>query len=218
LQTLNKNMAFPLILSAGSGTGKTTITRALKDRYPDRFHVSISATTRPPRGNERDGIDYHFVDNARFSEMIRNGKLIEWAHVHDHLYGTPRDEIDNPITSGKIVLLDIDIQGGIQIISTVPDVVSVFLLPPSMDELRRRLMSRRTEDNKQIELRIKTARSEIEKGVASYDYILINSEVEMCVEYLLSIIRAEQLKSWRIQRSKTLLAFLKEGTKVDIPR
>ena len=208
---MSNSIVFPIILSAGSGTGKTTIAKALKDRFPNRFHISISATTRLPRGSERDGIDYHFIDEEQFTRMIDNGHLIEWARVHGHLYGTPRYEIEKSLGSGKIVLLDIDIQGGIQIISSVPDVVSVFLLPPSMNELRRRLQSRRTEDDKQIELRMTTARSEIEQGVSSYDYILINSDIEVCVECIVSIIQAEQMKSWRIQRSGTLNSFLEGG-------
>lgn len=218
MRILNKDIVFPVILSAGSGTGKTTIARALKETNPQRFHISISATTRPPRGREEDGVDYHFTDEARFMEMIGSGELLEWARVHGRLYGTPRSEIEHGLRDGKIVLLDIDIQGGIQIISSVPDVVSVFLLPPSMDELYRRLQLRKTEDMEQIERRMEVARSEIEQGVDTYDYIVINSEVEKSVEYMLAIIRAEQLKSWRIRQSDTLKSFLEGGHTVDISR
>jgi len=194
-----RSTAFPLIVSAGSGTGKTTVVKRIAELFPDRFQVSISATTRPSRGDEQEGVDYHFVMKNEFRRLIGSGLLYEWASVHGHSYGTPVEEVERGLNSGRIVLLDIDILGGWQIMASVPGAVSVFLLPPSMEELSRRLRLRGTENSKAMALRLERAKEEISRGTATYDYLVVNERLEDCVHMILSIAEAEQGKSWRVQ-------------------
>lgn len=188
---------FPVVVSAASGTGKTTVVNKLAREFPELFVVSISVTTRPPRGDEVDGVHYHFVTHETFVGLIEAGQLLEWAKVYDHYYGTPLSEVEGAFARGKIPLLDIDVQGGMQIMAQVPGAVSVFLLPPSFEELRRRLHARGTDPEERVARRLECAPEEIRQGLSSYDYVVVNDDVEECVQTVVAIVRAERARSWR---------------------
>lgn len=184
-----RERACPVVLAAPSGTGKTTLARRLVDAYgPYRF--SVSATTRPPRGAERDGIDYHFVDRARFQRMIAAGELVEWAEVHGRLYGTPRAMLDGAAAEGVHVLLDIDVQGARQLREHVPDVKLIFVLPPSIDALLERLRGRGTEGAEEFATRLRTAVDEL-RTAAEFDYVVVNDDLERCALEVDRIVRGE---------------------------
>lgn len=185
-----------IVLSSPSGAGKSTIARMLVDADPGTI-MSISATTRPPRPTERDGIHYHFVDDGEFDKMIERGEFIEWAPVFGYRYGTPAAPVKTALKAGQDVIFDVDWQGRLQIHSKMgEDMVQVFLLPPSMQELERRLLSRRTDSEDVIARRMATARAEIEHW-PEYDYVLVNERTEECLEEIQTILRAERLKRWR---------------------
>jgi guanylate kinase len=181
-----------LVLSAPSGAGKTTLARMFLARSPDA-QFSVSATTRPPRGAERDGVDYHFVSPERFDALVAQGAFAEWAEVHGRRYGTLRSTVDEALAHGKIALFDIDVQGGTRLLEAWPrEAVSVFVLPPSMEELARRLRARSTDSEEQIARRLAVARQEIAQGTARYDYVLVNDEVEAALERLRAIVQASR--------------------------
>jgi guanylate kinase len=181
-----------VVISAPSGTGKTTVCRVIGSRNPD-VAVSISYTTRKPRGAERDGVEYHFIDDATFDRMIAGGKFLEWAEVHTRRYGSGREETDKLISAGKDVLFDIDVQGGQQIKQAVAAAVLIFLLPPSIDELVRRLSKRRTESEDEILHRLKMAVWEMEQG-KNYDHHVINDDLDEAVEAVDQIRKDVQAK------------------------
>lgn len=185
-----------IVLSSPSGAGKSTIARMLLDADPQTV-MSISATTRPPRATERDGVHYHFVDDAEFDRMIERNEFIEWAPVFGFRYGTPAAPVKAALKAGKDIIFDVDWQGRQQIHAQMgEDMVQIFLLPPSMEELERRLLSRRTDSKEVIKRRLAMARSEIEHW-PEYDYVLVNERTEECLEQVQGIIRAERLKRWR---------------------
>ena len=184
-----------LILSAPSGAGKTTLAHKLLACEPNGS-FSVSYTTRSPRGAERQGVDYHFVDEPVFRKMIEQGELLEWAQVHGALYGSHRSTVEQA-RAGKLVVFDIDVQGGNQIQEHHPEAVSVFILPPSLDELERRLRERKTDAEEVIRKRLAAARQEIERGCASYDYLLVNEDLERAFEDLRAIVRAERMRRGR---------------------
>jgi len=176
-----------LVLSAPSGTGKTTLARRLLARFPNAV-FSVSVTTRPPRGREVDGVDYHFVDEAEFERMRRDGELLEWAEVHGARYGTPAHYAEKA-REGALVLFDIDVQGGKEIKARHPEAATILLLPPSMEELARRLRARGTEDEAAIRRRLAAADAEIEQGKKSYDFAVVNAALEATEEILAAIVR-----------------------------
>ena len=184
------------VLSSPSGAGKTTISKKMLGVDPD-IALSISATTRPPRPGEVDGKDYHFVDTETFKQMAADGEFLEWAHVFGHRYGTPRARVDELLDAGKDVLFDIDWQGAQQLYQEAgPDVVRVFVLPPTMEELERRLRSRKTDSDEVIAARMARAANEISHW-DGYDYVLINDDVDDCYGEVMAILRAERLKRRR---------------------
>ncbi|HWV60846.1 MAG TPA: guanylate kinase [Sphingopyxis sp.] len=184
------------VLSSPSGAGKTTISRMMLEADKD-IALSISATTRPPRPGEIDGVHYHFVDVETFKKMAADGEFLEWAHVFGHRYGTPRAPVDEMLEAGKDVLFDIDWQGAQQLYQEAgPDVVRVFVLPPTMEELERRLRSRNTDSDEVIAARMERAANEISHW-DGYDYVLINDNVEGCFDEVRAILRAERLKRRR---------------------
>jgi guanylate kinase len=158
-------------------------------------------TTRAPRGQERDGVDYRFVDAQRFQEQIDRGEFVEWAEVHGHFYGSPRAVVDEANAKKGIAVFDIDVQGGNALKRKFPDAVLVFVLPPSMKELERRLRERGTDGDDVIRKRMLAARSEVEKGVSSYDYIVVNDDFERAYRDLQAIITAERSRRFRVDLS-----------------
>ncbi len=184
------------VLSSPSGAGKTTLSRMLIAEIP-ALQMSVSATTRPMRPGEADGKDYHFVDQKRFEAMVRNGELLEWANVFENHYGTPRAPVEASLAAGRDVLFDIDWQGTQQLRSRSPnDVVSVFILPPSVAALEQRLHTRAQDSEEVIRGRMKKAGDEMSHFDA-YDYIVVNDNIGIAFEAVKSILRAEQLKRER---------------------
>lgn len=185
---------FPVVLSAASGTGKTTLSRMLLEA-DNALKLSISFTTRPPRGDERDGVEYNFTDRKTFEEMIQRGAFIEWAEVFGNYYGSSREWTEAELNEGHNVLFDIDVQGGAQIRKHFPDSCLVFLVPPSMEELEGRLRGRATDDDETINHRLQAARKEIGEGVEQYDYVLTNDRLERALFDLTAIVRAHRLRA-----------------------
>ncbi|MCA1750153.1 MAG: guanylate kinase [Parasphingopyxis sp.] len=183
------------VLSSPSGAGKSTIARMLLGSDSE-IAMSVSATTRPIREGEEDGVDYHFVDNAEFDRLVAQDAFLEWAHVFDHRYGTLRSEIEKSLAGGRDVLLDIDWQGTQQLKQVDPDIVRVFVLPPSLRELRRRLEHRGTDSEEVVARRMERAAAEISHW-AEYDYVLINDDAEICAAKAGAILDAERLKRER---------------------
>jgi guanylate kinase len=171
---------FPLVLSAPSGAGKTTIARRLRERRGDVV-FSISATTREPRPGEVDGVDYHFVSEDAFRRMIEAGELIEWAEVHGSFYGTPLANVRQARERGEYLALDIDVQGARQIRAAVPDAVHVFILPPSGQALVERLVGRGSEDEARVQKRLRNALAEIATA-AEFDHVVVNDDLDAAVE------------------------------------
>ncbi len=192
-----RSRPFPVVIAAPSGTGKTSLARALVERDP-RVVFSISATTRPPRAHETDGVDYEFVDEAQFDRMQAAGDLVEWAEVHGHRYGTPARGIAAALHRGEVVVLDIDIQGARQIRRTFPDAVLIFILPPSADELVRRLRGRGSEGREELLLRLRNARAELH-AAGEFDYVVVNDDFEGAVGALQAILAAERRRYGRLQ-------------------
>ncbi len=183
-----------LVVSAPSGAGKTTLSRRFLASRPDaRFSVSV--TTRSPRGTERDGVDYHFVAPERFDALIEAGALAEWAEVHGNRYGTLRTTAEEALASGSIAVFDIDVQGGAQVKALWPSrTVAVFVLPPSIAELERRLRARSTESEDAILRRLAAARSEIRIGVIQSDYLIVNDDLDEAARQLGAIVDRERAR------------------------
>lgn len=188
-----------LVLSSPSGAGKTTLSRRMLAADPD-FTLSVSVTTRPPRDNEREGLDYFFISREGFERMVSDGDLLEHAHVFGHAYGTPRAPVKQAILSGRDVLFDVDWQGAQQLRASDLGqfVVSIFVLPPSIEALKARLVDRGLDAPEVIAARMARARDEISHW-AEYDYVLINDDLDMCFSRIETIVAAERLR-WRRQR------------------
>ncbi len=187
-----------LILSSPSGAGKTTLTRTLLQMKELDLTLSISLTTRKKRSSEYDGIHYHFIDKGEFERRRDAGELLEYAEVHGNFYGTPREKVEELLALGRDVLFDIDYQGARQVREKAPrDVVTIFILPPSMRELRARLERRAEDSAETIEKRLENARHEISRW-ADYDYVLVNDDIQTSLDDLLAIVRAERLRRPRV--------------------
>ncbi len=194
------------VLSSPSGAGKSTLSRMLLDADKE-VALSVSCTTRPPRPGEVDGRDYYFVDEPKFKAMAKAGEFLEWAHVFGHRYGTPKAPVEEALAQGSDVLFDIDWQGAQQLYQEAgPDVVRVFILPPSIDELERRLHSRAQDSDEVIADRMSRAKSEIGHW-DGYDYVLVNSNVDDCFAQVCQILAAERLKR---RRQKGLIGFVRD--------
>lgn len=191
-----KRRGILLVLSSPSGAGKTTITRALVEREP-QLALSVSVTTRPRRADEIDGRDYHFVDPQQFSVMVAKGELLEHATVFDHSYGTPRAPLMAAIDSGRDIITDIDWQGTQQLQAKIgADLVSVFILPPSMAALEARLKSRAQDSDEVVRARMAKSSEELSHWNA-YDYVVINDDFEESVERVQAILSAERVQRLR---------------------
>ena len=178
-----------VVLSAPSGAGKTTIARALVQEI-EEVVFSVSVTTRPARDHEVDGVDYRFLSEAGFRAMIEADELVEWAEVHGHLYGTSRKAVHAAVDEGRFLILDVDVQGAMQMRERVPDAVLVFVLPPSADVLVERLTDRGTEGEDNVTRRIENARAELEHA-SQFDYIVVNENIDQAIDEVRSIILAE---------------------------
>ncbi len=182
-----------LVLSSPSGAGKSTISRALLEKHPD-LTMSVSATTRPMRPGEIEGKDYYFIDTETFEDMVRKGQFLEHAKVFDNYYGTPRAPVEVALKSGKDVLFDVDWQGTQQLRQNArDDLASIFILPPSVDELERRLYARAQDPEDVVKRRMAKATSEMSHW-AEYDYIIVNEEIPESVAEAEAILDAERLK------------------------
>ncbi|NLK08794.1 MAG: guanylate kinase [Firmicutes bacterium] len=188
---------FLLILSGPSGAGKNTVLDATREMCPE-LRYSVSATTRPPRPTEQDGVDYHFLTEEEFKRRTEAGEFLEWAEFCDHLYGTPLGFIDDCLEQGHVIVMDIDIAGARQVQKTMPEAIFVFLLPPSMSELENRLRARSTETDEAIKHRLNRALEELKAGI-NYDYVIENDIVQESANKLRSIIIAERC---RVRRSE----------------
>lgn len=197
------------VLSSPSGAGKTTMARRLLGVEP-AMAVSVSATTRPKRPGEVDGVDYFFKSEAQFDRMVEAGDFLEWAHVFGNRYGTPRAAVESALKLGRDVLFDVDWQGTQQLAQAMgEDVVSIFLLPPSMVELERRLRARRTDSDEVIANRMARAAAEISHW-PEYDYVLVNEDMHDCFENIHAIVAAERLR--RPRRGAWLSDFTRDMT------
>lgn len=174
------------IISAPSGTGKTTVISKVVQGVPNLV-LSVSTTTRSPRPGEKEGVDYHFVNEDSFNTMIKRGEFVEWASVHGHLYGTSKQVVNGLIKDGKHVLLDIDVQGAEKFKKTYPFSVTIFILPPSFDDLAKRLSKRGTEPKEEIEKRVKDAEEEYKRR-HEYDYQVVNENIDEAASELIEII------------------------------
>lgn len=188
------------IFSAPSGSGKTTILKQIFEKYPDLFAFSVSATNRPPREGETDGRDYHFLSTEQMKEKIAKGDFLEWEEVYEgRYYGTLRSELDRIWASGKIVVFDVDVKGGINIKNMLKDqAFSIFIMPPSIEELRRRIEGRNTETKDTLEQRIARAEMEIGKS-CKFDKVILNDDLSVAVSEVAQSID-NQLKKWGINR------------------
>jgi len=176
------------IVSAPSGAGKTTLCKLLSERFPEIL-FSISFTTRPPRASETDGIDYYFIPKDEFVKGIENSRWAEWAEVHDNFYGTSSEFLDRKLTAGHDILLDIDVQGMLQILRRYPDSITIFIMPPSPDVLRSRLESRSTDTQDVIATRLVNAEKEM-AAKDRYRYIIVNDRLPEAAAELISIYEA----------------------------
>lgn len=194
-----------VIVSGFSGAGKGTVMKRLMEKY-DCYSLSISATTRKPRDGEEDGREYFFKTVGQFEDMIEKGQLIEYAKYVGNYYGTPKEYVEKQLDEGRNVILEIELQGALQVKEKKPETVLVFLTPPCADELENRLRGRGTEDDETIKARLKRAAEESDY-MKKYDYILINDDLEKCVDDLNGIIRSER---WKTDRNDSMLAEIKK--------
>ncbi|MBQ1940410.1 MAG: guanylate kinase [Anaerovibrio sp.] len=178
-----------VLVSGPSGTGKGTVCNLLREKHPELAY-SISATTRQPRPGEVDGVNYYFYDKAKFEAMIEAGELLEWANVYGNYYGTPKQAVLDRLEAGEDILLEIDTQGALNVMEAMPEGLYVFLLPPSLEELEKRLRGRGTETEESIARRLGAAKEEIGRAV-KYRYVVVNDTVEKAEETIANIIAAE---------------------------
>jgi guanylate kinase len=192
------------VISAPSGTGKTTLLKKVMARLPG-LNFSVSHTTRKPRSKEQHGVDYYFVEKVEFEKMIAAGQFLEWARVHDNLYGTSTAAISSQLAEGKDIILDIDVQGAAIIRrSDLLEAVQIFIAPPGLAELEKRLRGRNTEAEDTVQLRLQNARDEMQEA-HMYDYLIVNDELEEAAEALASIIIAERSRAHRRPSGKPII-------------
>ena len=205
------------VISSPSGAGKSVLSRLLLQSEPE-VRLSISVTTRPRRASEVDGVHYHFIDVPTFQRMRERGDLLEWAEVHGNFYATPRGPVELALAEGRDILFDIDVQGTLQLYQRMrADVVSVFILPPSIAELERRLKRRAEDEESVIRRRLRTAEGEIAHW-NDYDYVLVNEDLERCFSELKQILHAERLKRHRRQHLQGEISTLLRDLSVVLAR
>ena len=204
-----KNKGILAVVSGFSGAGKGTLMKALLQKY-DNYALSISATTRSPREGEADGREYFFLTEEAFEEKIRKNELIEYARYVNHYYGTPRDYVEQKMAEGKDVILEIEIQGALKVKEQYPDAILLFVMPPNALTLKSRLTGRGTETEEVIDARLKRAADEAE-GIEAYDYILINDDLDACVEQMHYLIQGQHCRvSQNLELIQQMRSQLKE--------
>ena len=183
-----------VVISSPSGGGKTTVVKRILDSGDDRFVYSVSATTRPPRPGEKDGRDYFFLSDEEFRRRIQDGAFAEWAEVHGHLYGTLKDQIDRNLKAGKIILLDIDVKGGLSLKRAFSkDSLLIFLAPPSLEILEKRLRERGTDSEEEINRRLQRVKMELD-AAKQYDTVIVNEDLDTTVREVLEAIERRLLE------------------------
>ena len=185
-----------IVLSGPSGVGKGTVCAALRKQMPDLTY-SVSATTRSPRAGEKEGVNYFFKTRDQFKEMIRTGKLLEWAEYVGNYYGTPIEFVQQKLKEGKDVILEIEVQGAMKVKKTFPSGIFIFLIPPSLDELKSRIKSRGTESEESISNRLSVAEEELAM-IKHYDYAVVNDSIDAACDRIRSIVTAERCRSDRV--------------------
>lgn len=203
------------VISSTSGGGKGTLIRRLLEAVPG-ISYSVSWTTRAPRPGEQDGVSYHFVTEDEFEQMRERGGFLEWAVVHGHFYGTARSVVEQELSEGHDIILEIDVQGAAAVRAALDSVVSIFILPPSFEALRARLTARMTERSEELELRLRNARGEVEQ-YKDFDYIVLNDEVERAATQLAAIVHAERARRARQERvaRRVLATFIESALRVE---
>jgi len=201
-----KSKGLLIIISGPSGAGKGTICKELLSSYSDNLELSISATTRKPRSGEVEGVNYFFKDEDEFVKMVENGELIEYAKVHDNYYGTPRKYVMDKLEHGKNVILEIDVQGGMKVKHVFPEAVFIFIMPPSFEELKKRIEGRGTETEQDICKRMKNAYGEV-SCIYNYDYVVVNDDLRDATAKINCILTAEKC---RVKRCNTDFENFKE--------
>ncbi|MEK5443187.1 MULTISPECIES: guanylate kinase [unclassified Fredinandcohnia] len=194
-----KERGLLIVLSGPSGVGKGTVRKAIFSQPDTKFQYSISMTTRKPREGEVDGVDYFFKSREEFEELIKNDKLLEWAEYVGNYYGTPIDYVESTLQEGRDVFLEIEVQGALQVRKAFPEGLFIFLAPPSLKELKNRIVTRGTETDDLILNRMKVAKEEIEM-MDAYDYVVENDQVELACDRINAIVTAEHCRRDRVAR------------------
>lgn len=200
---MKNNKGLLVVLSGPSGSGKDTVLKKVlekcaSDKENSCVKLSISATTRTPRDNEIHGKDYYFLSKEEFEELINNDGMIEYAEYCGNFYGTPKKAVNDWLEQGFDVILEIEVQGALNVMKASKDCISIFILPPSLEELRTRLVKRNTDNETVVEKRLHVAKDEIKHAI-NYDYIVINDQLEKCTNDIFDIINVEKMKSFRIK-------------------
>lgn len=191
------NKGLLIVLSGPSGAGKDTVLKKLMKEQPN-IKLSVSATTRLPRPGEKHGKDYYFITHDEFNNLIDNDNVLEYANYCNNFYGTPKKPVNDWLNSGNDVILEIEVKGGAQVRKTNPDSVGIFIIPPSFEVLKKRLINRKTESESVINERLSTAKIEI-KSALDYDYIVVNDSLDECVNKIKNIIKSEKMKAFRMK-------------------
>ncbi|MBN2591773.1 MAG: guanylate kinase [Sedimentisphaerales bacterium] len=195
MNEINAKKGKIVIISGPSGVGKSTITKKIVELI-DEASLSVSVTTRPKSMTEKDGIDYWFISKEEFQKRIKNGMLLEYANVFGNMYGTPKDKVDEALEAGKIVILEIDVQGGKQVKAVYPDAIMIFILPPSDETLSERIENRGRDSSETIEKRLDGANAEIASAKQCYEYLVVNEDLQQAIDECVQII--QQLKTKNI--------------------
>ena len=191
------NKGLLIVLSGPSGAGKDTVLKKLMKEQPN-IKLSVSATTRSPRPGEKHGKDYYFITHDEFNNLINNDNVLEYANYCDNFYGTPKKPVNDWLDSGCDVILEIEVKGGAQVRKTNPNSIGIFIIPPSFEVLKKRLINRKTESESVINERLSTAKIEI-KSALDYDYIVVNDSLDECVKKIKNIIKSEKMKAFRMK-------------------